>query len=100
MLYTLALFPKGRKVDENPSLYFPDKETKEKYITREEKFCRDAYNEYLTAMPNDRKDACQALDDKRILFARQQNYAPKKTDKFMWILQESTGGDDEPKRYA
>ena len=100
MLYKVAIYPRGRKVEKPHAIYFPDKETKEAYITKEEKFCRGAYDEYLTAMPNDRKDACQALDDKRILFARQQNYAPKKTDKFMWILQESTGGDDEPKRYA
>ena len=99
MIFTMALFPKGRKVEKTPALYFPDKETKEAYITREEKFCREDYNDYLTSMPKVREDYQQALDDKRILFAKQQNYAAKKSDKFMWVLQESTGGD-QPKQYA
>lgn len=99
MIFTTALFPKGRSVEKAPSLYFKDQDTKDAYIKREEVFARKEYNDYLTSMPNDRKDACQALDNKRILFAKQNNYAPKKSDKFMWILQESTGGD-EPKQYA
>lgn len=99
MRFTIALFPKGRKQEKTPAIYFPDKETKETYITKEEIFCRSEYNEYLTSMPNAREMYQKALDDKRILFAKQQNYAAKKSDKFMWILQESTGGD-EPKQYA
>jgi hypothetical protein len=101
MIYSIALFPKGRSVENTPAVYFPDMETKEKYVEKEVKFCLKAYNKYLTSLPNDRKGACQDFDDKRILFAKQQNYAPKKGNKLMWVLQESAGGDgDNPKRYA
>ena len=100
MIYSIPIYPKGRDIEKHPKVCFPDKEVKEAYTAKEELFCRDEYNKYLTAHSNSKKEAQKELDNKRILFAKQQNYAPKKSDKFMWVLQESTGGDGDPKLVA
>lgn len=100
MTYSVNLYPKGRNVERYPKVFFPSIDVKEMYITKEEAFCRNEYNDYLTSNFNNKEKAQKALDNKRILFAKQQNYAPKKNDKFMWVLQKSTGGDGEPKLTA
>ena len=99
MIYTVALFPKGRKVDKAPAIYFESKEEKENYVVAEGLFCLEVYNDYLSSSYGVREKYQKALDKKRITFAKQNNFAPSKGNKFMWRKQDASGGD-EPKRYA
>lgn len=99
MTHSIFLSPQGRDKETRPKIIFHSKEIKENYITSEGRFCMKEYDSYLTSNPSSRKKAQKDLDRKRIIFARQQDYAPKKGDKFTWVKQSSDGGD-EPKRYA
>ena len=104
MTYTLEIFPnKARpplgKKHQEITILFKDKETKVAYVKAENLFTLDAFNEYLLADANDKKDAQRSLDLKRVTFAKQNNYYPKKGNKFTWEYDSSNGGD-QPKRYA
>ena len=102
--YTLEIFPNkarpplGEKHQEI-KIYFKDKDTKVAYVKAENLFTLGVFNEYITAKAKDKKATQRALDLKRVTFARQQNYFPKKGNKFTWIFDPSNGGD-QPKRYA
>lgn len=80
-------------------IIFKDKDTKVAYCKAENQFTLDSFNDYLTANTTNKKSAQRALDLKRVTFARQNNYIPKKGNKFTWVYTPSDGGD-EPKRYA
>lgn len=97
--YCIPIYPKGRKQERYPSLYFDSKEEKEEYIVKEGQFCMEAQNNYFSANSTTRESYQEDYDLKRVNFAKQQNYAPKKGNGQMWIYTEPII-DDEPKRFA
>ena len=103
--YTLEIFPDkprpelGEKHQEI-RLFFETQEIKSKYVKAEAAFTQEAFNEYLLANTNDKKDAQRNLDLKRITFAKQNNYYPKKGNKFVWAYDASDNGGDQPTRFA
>ena len=104
MGYTLEIFPnKARpplgKEHREIRIRFKDQETKTAYVKAENLFTLDTFNEYLLADTKDKKATQRALDLKRVTFARQQNYYPKKGNKSIWEYDPSSGGD-QPLRFA
>lgn len=104
MKYTLEIFPDAPRPalgteHKEVQIVFKDFDTKVAYVKAENRFTLDAFNEYLTANTNDKKDTQRALDLKRVDFAKQNNYYPKRGNKYAWVYTPQAGGD-EPKRYA
>ena len=82
MRHTLEIFPdkpraKPGEQHNEVQVVFKDKETKDKYIKQERLFTLAVFNYYLTAMPSNRNEAQRALDLKRVVFAKQNNYYPQ-----------------------
>lgn len=72
---------------------FSDKDSKQKYIKAEYKFCKDAEDAYLAArFINQREKTKAELYAKRVTFAKQQNYVPKRGNKLVWIQENKDAG--------
>ena len=100
MIFTIAIFPKGRKVDKTPALYFDSQEQKDNYVVEEGKFCMKEYDNYLTSNYSVREKYQIELDKKRIAFAVHKGFAKSKGNKFKWVITEPEESDEPPKRYA
>lgn len=101
--YTLEIFPDKERpplgeTHKEVRIVFDSKEIKAKYIKAEVIFTKDAFNAYLLADSNDKKEAQRALDLKRVAFAKQNSYYPKQTDKFTWVRTDTIV--EPPKQYA
>lgn len=68
------------------SVIFRDKEEKDLYIKQEGQFCKKALiNLYRANTVAARREAKEALYEKRRSFARSKNFAPSKQRKDWWI---------------
>ena len=102
--YTVEIFPDAPRPalgveHKEVRLTFKDQETKTKYVKAEGRFVQEEFLNYLTAETRNKKSTQRALDLKRVTFAKQNGYFPKKGNKFIWEFTPGNGGD-EPKRYA
>lgn len=87
--FSLPVYPHGKgwgEKGEPAKLYFPDKETKDKYVSQEYKFCAAEYIAFNGATSKtEREEARIELLKKRSLFAQKWGFGPSMKDNKMWF---------------
>lgn len=92
--YKLSIYPNGydEKLPDSGRAYLifgDDKEAWDEYTSREWKFCLKEYDNYLISTHESRNFYRDEFYKRRVTFAKQNDFAPKKGNKSEWFKMKS-----------